>query len=214
MHARSAAAQPSPSSRPPRVELSGGLGIFSGAGLGNRDADLRANSATPQAFRLFSTDSRLGGAPLVEVRAGVALSRRFGVEARFGYARPELRTSVTADVENAPALTVVERIDQFAIDGGVIVHVDEWRFIGLTPFVTGGAGYLRQVHAGQTLVEQGHGYYAGGGVRRAFVERERHVVKAAGIRADVRIDLLSGGVAFDDRLETHVSASGAFFIGF
>jgi opacity protein-like surface antigen len=197
-----------------RIEISGGLGMLGGTELGNQDANLRANSQTAQSFRLFTTSSAFASAPLVEARVGINFSRRLGVETRFGYTRPELRTSVAADAESAPALTIVERIDQYAIDGGIIVRVDEWRFAGLTPFVTGGAGYLRQLHAGQALVEQGHGYYLGGGIRRAFVARDRHLVKTAGVRADVRLELLSGGVSFDDRLATHVGVSGSFFVGF
>jgi hypothetical protein len=150
----------------------------------------------------------------VEARAGVNLSRRVGIEARFGHTRPELRTSVAEDAEGAPALTIVERIDQYAIDGGVVFRIDEWRLAGLAPFVTAGAGYLRQLHTGQTLVEQGHSYYLGGGVRRAFLARDRHLVKAAGVRADVRLDLLSGGVSFDHQLTMHAAVSGALFVGF
>jgi opacity protein-like surface antigen len=197
-----------------RFELSGGGGLFGGGGIGDRNADLRANSTTPRAFRLFSTSTRLSGAPLVQARVAFGLTRRVGLEGRFGYARPELRTSVTADAEGAAALTVVERIDQYAVDGGVVVMIDEWRLAGMTPFAAGGAGYLRQLHAGQTVVDEGHSYYVGGGVKHSFFTRDKHLIKAAGLRGDLRLELLAGGVAFDDSPKPHVAVSGEFFVSF
>jgi hypothetical protein len=197
-----------------RIELSGGGGLFGGGDLGARDANLRANGTSPQPYRLFATTSTLAAAPIIEGRVAVALTGRLGAEARFGYSQPELRTSVTSDAEGAPALTVVERIDQYAIDGGVVVRIDEWRVAGLTPFLTAGVGYLRQLHTGQTLVEEGHSYHLGGGMRRSLFVRSGRVVSTAGIRADVRVDVLSSSLALDGRQKAHGSITGAFFVGF
>ena len=196
------------------LEVSLGGGVFGAGSLGSIDANLRANSATPQPYRVFSTSSRLGAAPLLETRLAFTLTRRLSLEGRFGYSRPDVRTSVSGDVESAPAVTIIERIDQFAIDGGIKVRIDEWRLTGFTPFVTAGAGYLRQLHAGQALVEQGHNYFVGGGVTRPLVTRNRHMVKTIALRGDGRLDLLVGGIGPRDRPRPHGSFSAAIVIGF
>jgi len=213
--ARPAVAQrPRPREFVPAFELSVGAGVFGGGGSTTRDAAIRVNGQTSQPYRLFSTTTRWKTAPLLDVRLGANLSRRVGLEARFGFSSPDIETSVTGDVEGAPALAVVERVDRYAIDGGIVVRIDEWGFAGFTPFVTAGAGYLRQVHAGQTLVDGGLGYHLGGGVRRSLVERKTHFLKAVGVRGDVRLDVLSGSLALTDRNSAHLAATGSLVVGF
>jgi hypothetical protein len=197
-----------------RLEVTGGAGYFTGAGLGEAGANLRANATAEQNFTLFTTDTALSGAITGEVRVGVWLSRRISVEGRLGYGRPEVETSVRADTEGAAPITIVERIDQFVIDAGVLIRLDEMRAGQLVPYVAGGAGYLRQLHEGLALIEEGHVYHLGGGVTRNLVTRTHGVVRAAGLRADARIYFLSGGVSLDDRATKHGSFSGGLFMRF
>src|SRR4029450_4774248 len=100
-----------------------------------------------------------------------SLTRRLGLEAHPLFARPDVLTSVTDDVENAPSVDAVERLDQYLIDGGVVIRLNEFRVEGWGPFATAGAGYLRQLHEGLTLSEHGHLFYVGGGVRRMLLLR-------------------------------------------
>jgi hypothetical protein len=196
-----------------RLDVWAGAGLFTGGDVGTRDATLRANgSSTP--FTLFRTASSLALAPTLELGVGTLVTRRIGAEARLVYGRPDIRTSVTTDAEGAPAVAVVERIDQYAISGGVIVLIDELRLGGTTPFASAGAGYIRQLHEGRTLVEQGHSFHVGGGVKRWLFVRDRRRLKAAGLRGDARLELVSGGVAFDNRLRARGVLSGAFFVTF
>jgi len=64
-----------------RLEITGGVGYFTGAGLGDTDANLRANTPA-QSFTLFATDTTLGGSLTGEARVGMWLTRRIGVEGR------------------------------------------------------------------------------------------------------------------------------------
>ena len=203
-----------PSTQAGRIEVAGGGGLFGGRGLGNSDASLRANALTPTPYRLFTTTSSVATAPLVEARVAVAVSRRLAVEGRFAFSRPELRTSISADAEGGNAITAVERIDQYMIDGSVTFALDGLRWGDVVPFVAAGAGYLRELHQGQMLIEHGHSYHAGGGVRRRLFVHDRGFVKSGGVRGDVRVYLLSGGAAFDTATHVRVAASGAFFVGF
>jgi hypothetical protein len=197
-----------------RLEVTGGVGYITGATLGHTDATLRANALTAQTFTLFTTDTTLSGSILGEARVGIWLTRRIGVEGCLGYSRPDIRTSVRADAEGAAPTTVVERLDQFVIDAGVLVRLDELRVGRLVPFAAGGAGYLRRVHEGFALIEQGHVYHLGGGVTRDLFSRTRGVIRTAGLRADARVYFLSGGASLNDGATTHGSLTGGLFIRF
>jgi hypothetical protein len=198
-----------------RVEAAAGAGLLSGSALGSADANLRANETTLSAFRLFGTDSRFAGGPLFEVRGGYALNRRFAAEGVFVDSQPELRTSLSRDIEGAPSQTVVEGIDQYFFEGSFVVMLDELRLGRRTvPFAAGGIGYLRQLHEGLTVIEEGHLYHLGGGLKHWLAVRNRGRIRAAGVRADARLYLLSHGIAFKDRPRPLGAISGSFFIGF
>ena len=198
-----------------RVEVELGGGILGGASLGSADANLRANAATKQPYRLFSTATRVTPERSVHARVGFALSRRFAVEGGGVFSRPAIRTSVSADVEGAPAVTVDERVDQYFVEASLLVRLDEIRLGSRTiPFLAGGGGYLRQLHEGLTVIEQGHLYHLGGGITHWLLARDRGFVRAAGLRADGRLYVLMSGISFDGRPRPHAAASGSVFLAF
>ena len=202
------------SANPPahRVEIAIGVGVGAGSTVGAGDASLRTRDATD--YRLFSTSTRFAASRLTEARVGFALTRRYGVEGRLGFARPELRTRVTGDVEGAPDITLAERTDRYVIDGALVVMLDVIRIGAIVPFASAGAGYLRQLHEGLTLIEQGTVYHVGGGARRSLVARDRGLLKAAGLRGDLRLDLFAGGVVGESGPRPQVAASGSLFVAF
>jgi len=195
-----------------RLQLGAGVGYFGGAALGDADANLR--TSTTEAFRLFSTSSRQAGTIGLDLHAAFDLTRRFGVEAHTLFARPDLHTSVSDDAESAPAVEAVERVDQYLIDGGVVVRLHELRMENWVPFATAGAGYLRQLHEGLILSEHGHLFYFGGGVRRVLMLRTKGFVRGFGVRGDVRLDILSDGITIEDKTRKHMSARGGLFVVF
>ena len=198
-----------------RIEVEVGGGILGGASLGSADANLRANATTKQPYRLFSTASRVAAERSAHLRLGFALSRRFAVEGGAVFSHPAIRTSLSADVEGAPAVTVDERVDQYFVEASLVVRLDEIRLGRRTiPFIAGGAGYLRQLHEGLTVIEEGHLYHLGGGVKHWLLARDRGFVRAAGLRADGRVYVLVSGISFDGRPRPHAAASGSFFLAF
>jgi hypothetical protein len=208
-----AATQTDPPIRRVVVEVGGG--ILGGAALGSADANLRANATTKQPYRLFSTSTRITPARSVHLRVGFALNRRFAVEGGAVFSRPAIRTSLSADVEGAPAVAVDERVDQYFIETSLLVRLDEIRLGSRTiPFLAGGAGYLRQLHQGLTFIEEGHFYHLGGGVKHWLLARDRGFVRAAGLRADGRVYVLVSGISFDGRSRPHAAVSGSFFLAF
>ena len=198
-----------------RIEADAGAGILGGGGLGSADANLRRSDPVRQAFRLFATSSDVGRAPLWLVRLAFPLSRRFAIEGALTKATPDVRVSATSDFEGAPSITTTETVDQYFIDASVLIMLDELR-IGTraVPFAAAGGGYLRQLHEGQRLVEQGEVYHAGGGIKYWLLTRNAGTVRSAGLRADATAYFLRGGISFDDRPRSHVAISGSVFVGF
>lgn len=211
LSASSAAAQTDPPLH--RLQLAAGFGFVSGASLGDADANLRSSTSSDP-YRVFATTSQLAGTTILDLRAGFDLTTRFGLEAHALYGHPELRTNVTADVEGAPSVTAVERLDHYLIDGGIVVKFDEFRVDGWQPFAVGGAGYLRQLNEGLTVTEEGHLFYVGGGARRTLLTRPSGLLRALGARVDVRLNILSGGITVEDSARNHLSTSGSLFISF
>jgi hypothetical protein len=96
-----------------RIEATFGGLWLGGADLGTDTATLRANATgTPSPFTLFTTESRFGSTPGLDARVGYGLTRTMTVELGLVFSRPEIRTGISNDVENAPALTVAEPVEQ------------------------------------------------------------------------------------------------------
>ena len=195
-----------------RIEAAIGVGWLGGSSLGDRDANLRTRTGGD--YRLFSTESRFDGAPSLEARGAYALTSRYIVEGRVGISHPDLFTAISADAESTPDLTVAERIDQYTFEGALVALFPGLRFASFVPFASGGAGYLRQLHEGQTLIEEGVAYHLGGGVRRSLFARDSGWVRGAGIRVDARVSILTGGIEFDGQARVHPAVSGSLYVGF
>ena len=201
------AATPPPAGR---IELGAGGGWLAGATLGEAAAILRGRDGTDVV--LFESASTLAGAWAIDARVGYVVSRRYAAEARFAFSRPEIRTAVTGDVEGAPPLELAEQLDRYVIDGALRVSLDGLRAGPLVPFVSVGAGYLRQLHEGLTFVEQGLAYHGGGGVTHALFARPTGAVNGAALRGEARVyRFVPGG---DAGSTTQVALSGALVVIF
>ncbi len=198
-----------------RLEASvGGLWI-TGAEMGTEVAELRANRVPPAPFALFTTETRQAATAGFDVRIGYWLTRVIAVEGGFAYMRPELQTRISGDAEGAAPLNVGDDIDQYFIDASVVWLFERFRFMGQTvPFVSGGGGYLRQLHEGQTLVETGQVYNVGGGLRHWLRTSSTGWMRGLGVRFDGRVYILVDGVQFENRRKTHGALSGMLFITF
>lgn len=188
-----------------RLQASVGAGWIGGSEFGERPADLRAPSSNP--YRLFESNTHLNGSGMFDARIGFALTRRVTIEGRAAIAKPELETTVSSDAEASGSFTAVEGIDQYVFDGGVMVRLDEFQAFGLTPFATGGMGYVSQLHGNQALVETGHLFYVGGGVTRGLFSRPRGFIRSGSVRADLRLNVLSLELESDSRLQGSVTGS-------
>jgi hypothetical protein len=75
----------------------------------------------------------------------------------------------------------------------VVVHVRQAAFASGrgVPFLTAGAGHLRELHEGNELVETGTVYQGGGGIKYWFGAGARRL----GLRAEVGLMSREGGAA-------------------
>jgi hypothetical protein len=196
------------------VEIDSGGGMLGGAALGTADASLRANERTAQSYRLFTADHQFNRTSGFHVRAARPWGARWAIEGGLAVSHPVLRADVREDVEGAPAITITETVEQYFFEAGLAFAIHELQIGRLRPFATAGAGYLRQLHDGQTVIEHGQLFQAGGGVKYPFVSRATGAVRSAGLRGDVRAYLLRRGVSVEDRPRPHIAISGSVFVGF
>jgi len=188
-----------------RFEVSVGAGWLGGASFGEQPADLRGAAGNP--YRLFESETSLGGTGLFEARAGFAVTRRFVVEGRAAISKPQLSTVVSSDAEASGSFTAVEDLDQYIFDGGVLVRLSELEAFGLKPFAIAGFGYVRQLHEDQALVETGHLFYVGGGITRLLFSRAQGFIRSGSIRGDLRLNVLALDLAEGSRSQGSASAS-------
>jgi hypothetical protein len=198
---------PPPASAQRRLEVGIGGGLAGGVSLGTIDATLTSNNASGTPFRLFSADTRLAPAAVIEGRIGYRATPRLTIEGVITVGQPDVKTSLSGDVENAPAVEARETLTEYVVTGGA-----SWRFWNrsrrrLAPFVSGGAGVTRHVHEGRSLIESGVDGYVGAGLVHQLSAR-------TGLHVDARLHLLSGGIAESADLSTRGTVTAGLFVTF
>lgn len=142
----------------------GGGGLWTGGyEAGSADATLSPNTTTGAApLTLFVVNGRVLSAPGVGAHLGIFLGRRVSAEATFQYSRPILRARVTSDFESAPDTDADGIVTSYLLGGSLLYHFGDGRFV---PFVSGGGGYLRQLHEANADLLTGTEVHAGGGLK-------------------------------------------------
>lgn len=194
-----------------RWELSGGGAFVGGYDLGESAAELTPNSgSTP--FDEFTTENRVRPAVGVTARIGFVVTPALVVEGGLRFTRPVYEVRVSDDVENAADATIEETLSQYVFDGSVVWHLTRAAFGRgrAMPFLFGGAGYLRELHEEDTLVEEGLEYHAGGGMKWWFGQGSRRF----GLRGEVGISIRDGGFDFKDGQRVVPTAGGSLIVAF
>lgn len=190
------------------VEVSGGGAWSRGYDLGTVSAQETRNTGTGTGpFVLFTAESRMKPAASVQGRVGVYLARSVSVEGAVLLARPQMSSRLSGDAEEAPAVTATESLTRVVGDGSLVLHLDGASFAGgnAVPFILGGAGYIRELHEKNEVVETGQEYHAGAGLHYWF-GRGKHRL---GLRTDVGISRRSGGADGDGVTRTVPTAGVA-----
>jgi hypothetical protein len=209
LHASLSLAQPNA----PRIELGGQLEWFGPSSLGDRAANLTSNpSRSVDPFVLFTTRGEQDGALGGGMRLAVRLVDRLWVEAAFLVANPGLAITIPNDVELLPDIVVEGRLTEYLLEGSLVADLlvrDRWRV-----FVLGGVGYLRQLHEGRALVDEGSVYHAGGGLKyRLWVDPARFL-KGLGIRGQARLLVRDEGFSLEGQSRAAVNVGAGVFAEF
>ena len=187
------------------VEITGGIVSLAGFDMGSRSAEQTRNVTTgaPGAsdpFALFAARSRLASAPGAQLGIGVYLSPSISIDTGVQYGRLSLSSMVSGDAEQASDLTADESITRYVFVGSLVLHLPRLSFAAGrgVPFVSGGGGYLRELHERNEFVETGREYHATAGVKLWFGTGRRRF----GVRADVGASLRNGGIDFQSGRRT------------
>lgn len=207
-------AQDGPELRANRITINAGVTRADGYDVGTSTADLRGNGTglTPTPFPLFTAASRVSPATAPELRVGLSLTRRFVLEGGASLSHPRIGVSISGDPESASQQLLGEELQQYLFDGGLTWQLPINTGRRLAPFVTGGAGYLRQLHEDRTFAETGRIYYAGGGARY-WLRGGRGKTRPAGLRGEIRMNMRTRGVDFEDKMRSYPTLSLFAFMG-
>lgn len=200
---------PSASAQPvePRFSVPAGVRWTGGVGFGGRDAN--ETTATGSDYRLFASESEFSSVIGLETGFGVRLTRLIHAEALVSYGQMDLRAHITSDVEGIPDTEASESIAQLTLEGAVRIQLPSWRLGRATPYVAAGGGYLRHLHEGRRLVENGSIFRVGGGIAVPLTP-----VSSSALRFDVLAVVRKNGAALDDTAQVSPSAAATFVWGF
>jgi hypothetical protein len=195
-----------------RVEASIGAIWIGHQALGEIAANETTSTGAP--FRIFTASSDLAAAAGFDGRIAVRVLRSLEAALDASYTKPQLKTTLANDIENAPPVTAIETMQQAMVGGSVNWYPPIGATSRLAPFVTAGGGYLRQVHEAGTLLQTGHYYQFGGGVKYLLFSHPGAHVKGLGLRVDARAVLRAKGIAFDDKMHAAPAIGAAAFVRF
>ena len=204
-----------PAMRVRHVGVSGGILWSGGYPVGDAVATLRPNAPGSGAppFTLFATASTLEAAVGAGARVGFAVTSSLALEVGLSFARPRVSVAISQDQESRAQVLEGESIEQYVVDAGALWHLPIWFGRRVRPFVSGGAGYLRQLHQERTLAETGRTYYAGAGLRY-WIRGGDGTGRSIGLRGDARATWKTGGIDFERRTRVSPSLALQAFIDF
>jgi hypothetical protein len=189
-----AAQQPAGPTRARGLELSAGALVLGPVDFGPSAATLTSNSTGGGDLTLFRSDTEIRTAIGVDARVAWAVTRVLAIEGGFVWTRPEVRSRIASDVEGIPDTTLTQDLDTYFFEGSAVVHLTRAAFGGNrgVPFLSGGAGYMRQLDDEHLLVGDGAVYHAGGGLKYFARPGGR-----LGLRADARVYVRTAGLELD-----------------
>jgi len=207
-----AAQTPRPSSAPKNgLQIGVGVRWSNQTKFDSRDA----NELTPSGstVALFTAQSRLESAFGVHVTVSPRLNRSLRLEVTGAYATPQLSVAVVDDLEGADAVVASETLQQILLEVAIVAEHDGMNPARRTvPFTFGGVGFAREMHEGQTVIENSQGYFVGIGAKH-YLMRGR-VRRNIGMREDVRLVVRVNGASFDDNVHVGATLGAQLFFQF
>jgi hypothetical protein len=178
--------------RPGTVEFTGGGSWLGGQDLPASAASLTVNpSGGLSSFDLFTSEPNLTPAFGAQGLLGVYITPSLSIEGGVHFSRPRLEVSLADDAEDAPDVTASTTISSYVFTGSLVYHFPTRG--NTVPFIAGGAGHIRDVHAGNEIVETGIEYHGKAGIKSWFGR-----VRKFGVRAEAIVSVRDGGFSYDE----------------
>ena len=128
-----------------------------------------------------------------QARVGVYLSPSVLVEGGVQFTRPKVEVELSDDFEDAAETVASETVTSYLFTGSVLYHFGRPQR-SFRPVAAAGGGHVRDVRAGNSVVDTGAEFHAGGGFKWWLTNgRDRF-----GLRGDVTASFRGGGVGTDD----------------
>jgi hypothetical protein len=177
-------------------EIGGGVvwaGGFTGA---TSTAELTRNGEDSGGFDLFTAAGELKGRMGAGATLAFFVSSSVAVEGGFRFSQPVISYRLSADAEEAPDTTAQENLARYVFTGSLVVHLRRMSpGVSTVPFIAAGAGYIRDLHQGNELMETGQAFHGVVGLKYWFNAAPRRL----GVRGEVGVSMTDGGFDFSDK---------------
>jgi len=193
---------------PGRVEIAAGVRFTGAEGFpATPSAQSKLGGSTRD---VFITETEIAAFPAADVRLGFSLTSALQIEGAAAIGATDISTNVTHDVEGVSNTSSTVPMTHYGFEGSLVARLRRFGSARLTPLITGGAGYFRQVQDGGVLVVTGRSYHVGGGGDYRWRSTPQARIRASGLRVDVRLLVQQDGLA-DEGDARMVPAFGAWF---
>jgi hypothetical protein len=178
----------------PKVELSLGAIAAGATSAGTTTAQLIDSSGQP--VTLFEAEHRTTWAAGLEAGVGFRVSPRWSIDLSGSWARPDLQTRISDDVEDAPPVTATLGMHRFTVAVGATRVVA--RRGRLAPYVRVAAAWVRELTVDRALVDDGVAADVGSGLKYWVREAQSGWLGHVALRADVRLTVRRGGITLGE----------------
>ncbi len=180
----------------PRFDVTLAFAFSGGSALGTQQATFTPNQTGTPRYVLFTTDTDLGWGSGVEARVGYHISPAVTIEAGVWLTAANVNVTISGDQEGAPTANFTgERLKHMQFEAHLVLGPPRLRFAKdrVQPYLSIGGGALRQLHAGNTLAENGSVVEAGVGLRIGLGSGKSGGWQRFGLRVDLRACHVQGG---------------------
>jgi hypothetical protein len=188
-------------------EMSGGIAWLGGFTGPTSTAELTRNGESSGGFDLFTADAEMKARPGAVGRITVFVSNRVAIEGGVRFSQPVVTYRLSGDAEEASDTTAEETLNRYVFTGSLVVHLRGMRpGVAAVPFLAVGAGYVRDLHQGNELLETGTEFHGLVGFKYWFNSTSP---SKFGLRGEAGVSMTDGGFDFSDksRVVPIVSAS-------
>ncbi len=192
------------------VEIGGGVVWSGGFDQGSVSAEETRNSTTNNSrFVLFTAAPKAESVAGAQARVGVYVTKPFSVEGGVEYGRPVISARLGDDAESAADVNATETLTRIIVDGSGVFHLTGLSFNDGrgVPFLRAGAGYVRELHEKNEVIETGSEYHVGGGLKLWFGQGKHRT----GVRVDGGLLFRKGGADTGDK-RRRVPTAGASLV--